>query len=95
MQSEVQVLESLQLIVTTKKMASLLDNLHFLLISKDATLVFHDQSIDISSNIEKIKDKPVFHAGPIIRREYPFQNESIEDRKKYFKQFLCLLWDYQ
>ena len=24
------------------------------------TLVFHDQSIDISSNIEKIKDKPVF-----------------------------------
>ena len=42
------------------------------------TLVFHDQSIDISSNIEKIKDKPVFHAEPIIRREYPFQNESIE-----------------
>ena len=46
-------------------------------------------------NIEKINDKPVFHAGPIIRREYTFQNESIEDRKKYFKQFLCLLWDYQ
>lgn len=49
------------------------------------TLVFHDQSIDISSNIEKIKDKPVFHAGPIIRREYPFQNESMEDRKKIFQ----------
>ena len=59
------------------------------------TLVFHNQSIDISSNIEKIKDKPVFHAGPIIRREYPFQNKSMEDRKKYFRQFLCLLWDYQ
>lgn len=52
------------------------------------TLVFHDQSIDISSNIEKIKDKPVFHAGPIIRREYPFQNESIEDRKKIQTVFM-------
>lgn len=51
------------------------------------TLVFHDQSIDISSNIEKIKDKPVFHAGPIIRREYPFQNESIEDRKNISNSF--------
>ena len=59
------------------------------------TLVFHDQSIDISSIIEKIKDKPVFHAGPIIRREYPFQNESIEDRKKYFRRFLCLQWGCQ
>lgn len=51
------------------------------------TLVFHDQSIDISSNIEKIKDKPVFHAGPLIRREYPFQNESMEDRKKISDSF--------
>ena len=49
------------------------------------TLVFYNQSIDISSTIEKIKDKPVFHAGPIIRREYPFQNESIEDRKRIFQ----------
>lgn len=49
------------------------------------TLVFHDQNSNISSNIEQIKDKPVFHAGPIIRREYPFQNESIEDRKKLFQ----------
>ena len=54
------------------------------------TLVFHNQSIDISSNIEKIKDKLVFHAGPIIRREYPFQNESIEDRKKIFQAFFCV-----
>ena len=30
------------------------------------TLVFHDQSIDISSNIEKIKDKPVFWLFPIF-----------------------------
>ena len=46
------------------------------------TFVFHDQQYDISSNIERIKDKPVFHAGPIIRREYPFENDSPEDRKK-------------
>lgn len=51
------------------------------------TLVFHDQSIDISSNIEKINDKPVFHAGPIIRREYTFQNESIEDKKNISNSF--------
>ena len=49
------------------------------------------ENIDGSKTLEY----SVFHAGPIIRREYPFQNESIEDRKKYFKQFLCLLWDYQ
>lgn len=49
------------------------------------TLVFHDQKDNISSNIERIKDKPVFHAGPIIRREPPFQNTSIEDRKRLFQ----------
>jgi hypothetical protein len=49
------------------------------------TFVFHDQSIDISKSINKIKDKPVFHAGPIIRREYPFVNVSAEERKKLFQ----------
>lgn len=51
------------------------------------TLVFHDQSNDITSNINKIKDKPVFHAGPIIRREYPFINIDISERKKLFQTF--------
>ena len=46
------------------------------------TFIFHNQKYDISSNIEKIKNRPVFHAGPIIRREYPFQNDSLEERKK-------------
>ncbi len=49
------------------------------------TLVFHSQAIDIYPNIEKIKKYPIFHAGPIIRREYPFENESLEDRKKIFQ----------
>ena len=55
------------------------------------TFVMHNQNDDIKSNIEKIKDKLVFHAGPIIRREYPFQNESIEDRKKFFS---CVFYVY-
>lgn len=49
------------------------------------TMVFHDQKLNISSNIEKIKGKPVFHAGPIIRREPPFQDSTIEERKKIFQ----------
>ena len=49
------------------------------------TLVFHNQKLNISSNIEKVKDKPVFHAGPIIRRETPFENTTIEDRKRLFQ----------
>ena len=50
------------------------------------TLVFHEQKSNISSNIKKIQDQPVFHAGPIIRREFPFQNELIETRKKLFQK---------
>lgn len=53
-------------------------------------MVFHDQKLNISSNIEKIKGKPVFHAGPIIRREPPFQDSTIEERKKYFNQYFYL-----
>ena len=34
------------------------------------TFVFHNQKDDITSNINKLANKPVFHAGPIIRREY-------------------------
>ena len=45
----------------------------------------HNQNDDIKSNIEKIKDYPIFHAGPIIRREYPFDNMEMKDRKKIFQ----------
>ena len=38
------------------------------------TFVIHNQSDDIKNNIEKIKNYPTFHAGPIIRREYPLDN---------------------
>lgn len=33
------------------------------------TLVFHNQKDDISSQINKFKSNPTFHAGPLIRRE--------------------------
>ena len=49
------------------------------------TFVMHNQNDDIKSNIEKIKDYPIFHAGPIIRREYPFENMEMKDRKKIFQ----------
>ena len=49
------------------------------------TFVLHDQSIDLTSYLNKIKNKPTFHAGPIIRREKPFDNVSLEERKKLFQ----------
>ena len=49
------------------------------------TFVMHNQNDDIKSNIEKIKEYPTFHAGPIIRREYPFDNMEMKDRKKIFQ----------
>ena len=49
------------------------------------TFVIHNQKDDIKSNIEKIKEYPTFHAGPIIRREYPFDNMEMKDRKKIFQ----------
>ncbi len=49
------------------------------------TLVFHDQRDDISGNIAKIDHLPVFHAGPILRKEPPFENENPIARKKLFQ----------
>ena len=49
------------------------------------SFVFHDQKNNIASNISKIKNYPVFHAGPIIRREYPFENMDMIERKKIFQ----------
>lgn len=42
------------------------------------TFVMHNQNDYIKSNIEKIKDYPTFHVGPIIRREYPFDNMEMK-----------------
>ena len=56
------------------------------------TFVFHDQSVDISENInilnKKVKDAgfPDFtvHSGPLIRREKEFKDLSTLERKRIF-----------
>ena len=45
------------------------------------SLILHDQSNDISSQINKIKNDPVFHVGPIVRREEQYHNFNIKERK--------------
>ena len=52
------------------------------------TMVFHDQRLSIESNVEKIARLPVFHAGPILRREEPFDNDEPEERKNCFSPSL-------
>jgi hypothetical protein len=59
------------------------------------SLVFHDQSIDITKNIRVLNDKTkhlgqsdsCFHAGPLIRREDEYQYMSVEDRVRIFNAF--------
>lgn len=43
-------------------------------------MVFHDQRLNVKSNIEKIVHLPVFHAGPILRGEEPFDNADPKER---------------
>ena len=56
------------------------------------TLVFHDQSVDISQSLfsmqnhmrqQGVPDYTV-HAAPLIRREDEYENLSIIDRKRIF-----------
>ena len=56
------------------------------------TLVFHDQSVDISPNLLRLHNAMnqsgipnyTVHAGPLIRREDEYQEFSIAERKKIF-----------
>ena len=60
------------------------------------TMVFHDQSIDISKEIEKLEksvresgfDLEYIHTGPVIRREQVFATYSIEERRKLLYKML-------
>lgn len=59
-------------------------------------MVFHDQADDISSEIEALDEHirasgfkyPVFHAGPLIRREQVYKYEEMEKRRSLFKSLL-------
>ena len=56
------------------------------------SMVLHDQSIDISSEIENLEKRVAsygfpnhaIHVGPIIRREKIYKNELMENRKSLF-----------
>ena len=56
------------------------------------TLVFHDQSVDISSNLKRLRDAMkqrglpdyTVHAGPLIRRDDEYRNFIGEERKIIF-----------
>lgn len=59
------------------------------------TLVFHDQSKDISEQVEHLKKRVVeagferehaIHAGPLVRREKDYSHLDMSDRKKLFKR---------
>lgn len=53
------------------------------------TLVFHDQSDNITDEIEKLNNRiyesgsiKYIHTGPLIRREYPYLNLNIDERRQ-------------
>ncbi len=54
------------------------------------SLVFHNQNIDISNQINRFRNDPVFHVGPLIRREDEFKNISFMERKKCVNKVLIL-----
>lgn len=60
------------------------------------TLVFHNQEYDISENVTRLKhwlnesninDKYI-HTHPIIRKEYPYNNLNIDERRKILNKML-------
>lgn len=54
------------------------------------SLVFHEQNNDISSQLNRFKNDPVFHVGPIIRKEDNFKYMNISERKRYLNKVLIL-----
>ncbi len=62
-------------------------------------MVMHDQSYDISTNLEKLERELDYigypnhcvHAGPIIRQEQEYRFESMEVRQKIMKKMMSFL----
>lgn len=60
------------------------------------TLLFHDQSDDITENITRLKqwlldasiNDEYIHTHPIIRKEDPYHNLSIDERRKILNKML-------
>ena len=60
------------------------------------TMVFHNQSVDISNEIQRLEDSihtsgfdlEYIHTGPVIRREQIFAAYSLEERRKLLYKML-------
>lgn len=58
------------------------------------SLLFHDQAIDLTSNIERLNysmsqlaiEDHAIHTGPLIRRESTYENMRFEERKQIFNR---------
>ena len=51
-------------------------------------LVFHDQKDDISEQLNKIKNEPVFHVGPLIGGKDDYSNMDPRERQKLLNKIL-------
>ena len=64
------------------------------------SMVLHDQSVDISSEIDRLEQRVTnfgfphhaIHVGPIIRREKQYENELMENRKSLFNALFQLIF---
>ncbi len=60
------------------------------------TFVFHDQAVDISLNIDRLEKQlsdcgfadEYIHTHPIIRKEEPYQNLSVDERRRILNKML-------
>jgi hypothetical protein len=60
------------------------------------TLIFHNQADNINKNIERLDNQlkncgfedEYIHTHPIIRKEYPYNNLSIDERRKILNKML-------
>ena len=52
------------------------------------SLVFHNQSFDISEQLNKIKNDPVFHVAPIINGKDEYANLNPRERQKLLNKIL-------
>ena len=54
------------------------------------SLVFHNQKDDISSQLNRFSNSPVFHTGPLIRREDEYKELDLKARQKLLNNILIL-----